>query len=44
MIDQAEFYKLMKDGGIEFITGVPDSLLNDFCIYVQMNHSSKNHV
>ncbi|WP_289059006.1 phosphonopyruvate decarboxylase [uncultured Mesotoga sp.] len=44
MIDQEEFYKLMKDGGIEFITGVPDSLLNDFCSYVQTNLSSKNHV
>jgi phosphonopyruvate decarboxylase len=33
-IDPAEFYGILKKAGIDFYTGVPDSLLKDFCAYV----------
>ncbi len=29
MLDCEKFYNLLVDGGIEFFTGVPDSLLKD---------------
>lgn len=44
MIDQNEFQKCLKDEGVEFITGVPDTLLNEFCLSVQQNWSQNKHV
>ncbi|KAK6973501.1 phosphonopyruvate decarboxylase-like isoform X1 [Biomphalaria glabrata] len=38
------FYEAIKDSGINFFCGVPDSLLKDFCAYVTSNSSSKDHV
>ncbi len=37
------FYKTLKDFGINFFTGVPDSLLKNFISYLAENISSKNH-
>ena len=34
MINPGKFYNLLKQNGINFFTGVPDSLLKDFCAYV----------
>ncbi len=31
MIDAREFLRLLKSEGIDFFSGVPDSLLKDFC-------------
>lgn len=31
MIDPQEFIKHLQANGVEFFTGVPDSLLKDFC-------------
>lgn len=33
MLSPASFYELLKANGIGFTTGVPDSLLKDFCAY-----------
>ncbi|WP_408955682.1 phosphonopyruvate decarboxylase [Natroniella sp. ANB-PHB2] len=44
MIEVADFYKQLKDKEIEFFTGVPDSLLKDFCAYVTDNTSSENNI
>lgn len=44
MIDQKKFYECLEDSGVEFITGVPDSLLNEFCLYIEANLSHEDHV
>ena len=33
MIDQEKFHECLQNAGVEFITGVPDTLLNEFCLY-----------
>jgi len=42
MIDCKTFYELLVKNNINFFTGVPDSLLKDFCAYITDN--SKNHL
>ena len=42
MINCKDFYNLLTKNGIDFFTGVPDSLLKDFCVYLTDN--SNNHV
>ena len=44
MIDTAKFYQALIDRGVNFFTGVPDSLLKDFCAYVTDNAKSEEHV
>ena len=34
MIDVSKFVGVMKSVGVDFFTGVPDSLLKSFCAYV----------
>ena len=34
MIDVEKFVGVMKSAGIDFFTGVPDSLLKSFCAHV----------
>ena len=34
MIDVEKFVGVMKSAGVDFFTGVPDSLLKSFCAYV----------
>jgi len=41
MIDIALFSDNLRNKGVEFITGVPDTLLNDFCLHIE-NHWDKN--
>jgi phosphonopyruvate decarboxylase len=41
MISPENFYNILKKSGFNFYTGVPDSLLKDFCAYVS-DHTEKN--
>ena len=43
MISTEKFYKTLVDCGLDFMVGVPDSLLKDFCSYVT-DTCSDNHV
>jgi phosphonopyruvate decarboxylase len=42
MIDCKKFYDILIEKDIEFFTGVPDSLLKDFCAYITNN--SENNI
>lgn len=44
MIDQALFSNILLNSGIEFITGIPDTLLNDFCLYIEKSWPKEKHV
>lgn len=44
MIDQKEFVEYLRNEGVEFITGVPDTLLNDFCLFVEKYWPKEQHV
>ena len=44
MLSPKDFYDQLENKGIGFYTGVPDSLLKDFCAYVTDNTSANNHV
>lgn len=44
MIDQKKFYECLQNTGVEFITGVPDSLLNEFCLYAAAELPPERHV
>ncbi len=43
MIDIKEFYNILKDNGVNYFVGVPDSYLNGFCNYI-LNNCLTNHV
>jgi phosphonopyruvate decarboxylase len=44
MIDIGQFSEILKNNSIEFISGVPDTLLNDFCLHVESNWPAEKHV
>lgn len=44
MITPEGFFSLLNNRGITFFTGVPDSLMKDFCTYVNENAGAGNHV
>ena len=44
MLNCKKFYELLVDGGIDFFTGVPDSLLKDFNAYIIDNVNNKKHI
>ena len=44
MIPNEEFYNCLTGNGIDFFTGVPDSLLKDFCAFVTDNSSNKSNI
>ena len=44
MIDPSKFFELLKNLEIEFFTGVPDSLLKNFCAYVEENCLPDKHI
>jgi phosphonopyruvate decarboxylase len=44
MIDCAEFFPLLAAQGIEHFSGVPDSLLKDFCAYVTDHAPAGRHI
>lgn len=44
MVDITLFSDKLQNSGIEFITGVPDTLLNDFCLHIENNWPKDKHV
>jgi phosphonopyruvate decarboxylase len=44
MQDPAAVFETIRAEGIDFFTGVPDSLLKDFCAYVTDNAPERDHV
>ncbi len=40
----SKYFDLLQGNGIDFFAGVPDSLLKNFCAYVQDNTTSNNHI
>lgn len=44
MVNQEELFSALHKIGIHFFTGVPDSLLNDFCLYLTKNIPDGQHV
>ena len=43
-INPEHFYNALEKEGVSFYTGVPDSLLKNFCFYVNDNVSKKRHI
>ena len=44
MVNQQELFEALDRLGVKFFTGVPDSLLNDFCLYMTNNIPDSHHV
>ena len=44
MLNCKDFYELLIKNGIDFFTGVPDSLLKDFCAYVTDNTNEDKNI
>ncbi len=44
MIDQRFLFDSLHALGLDFFSGVPDSLLNDFCLYLVNNFPGRQHV
>ncbi|MCH8567435.1 MAG: phosphonopyruvate decarboxylase [Balneolales bacterium] len=44
MIDLNQFEIILRNNSVEFISGVPDTLLNDFCLYVENHWPNDKHV
>ncbi len=44
MLDIQKFVNSLKNNGIEFISGVPDTLLNDLCLSLELNWPESHHV
>lgn len=44
MVNQNELFAALDKLGVKFFTGVPDSLLNDFCLYLVNNIPDGQHV
>jgi len=43
-IKPSEFFNILIDNGVDFFTGVPDSLLKDICLYIDNNVSNNEHI
>lgn len=44
MVGQEYLFRNLRNMGLEFFTGVPDSLLNDFCLYLVSNVQNDKHI
>jgi phosphonopyruvate decarboxylase len=44
MIETKKFFNVLKENGIDFFTGVPDSLLKNICSYISDNVSKENNI
>ena len=44
MVDHRKLFNELSSIGIDFFTGVPDSLLNDFCLYLTLNAPEGHHI
>jgi phosphonopyruvate decarboxylase len=43
MINLEQYQTCLQELGVEFITGVPDTLLNDFCLHVEQAWPTERH-
>jgi phosphonopyruvate decarboxylase len=43
MLNPKDFFESLQKNGVDFFAGVPDSLLKDFCAYVEDVCPKKNH-
>ncbi|MBE9468221.1 MAG: phosphonopyruvate decarboxylase [Bacteroidetes bacterium] len=44
MINTKSFYELLKKNGVDFFSGVPDSLLKNICAYFTDNVAAENNI
>lgn len=44
MMPRSEFLNMLRDAGVEFISGVPDTLLNDLCLALEAEWHRAGHV
>jgi len=44
MLDPGTIVNFLKENEVNFFTGVPDSLLKDFCAYIDDEFSENNHI
>ena len=44
MIEQTHLFNNLQEIGLDFFTGVPDSLLNDFCLHLVNNLPDNQHI
>lgn len=44
MIDINLFSDILTRNGVEFISGVPDTLLNDFCLFIEKEWPHEKHI
>lgn len=44
MISPEYFYNILQKSGIEFYSGVPDSLLKNLCAYITDHAEAKNNI
>jgi len=44
MIEASYFYNKLVENGVGFFSGVPDSLLKDFCAYITDHAEKENHI
>ena len=44
MINTQKFYESLSKNGVDFYTGVPDSLLKDICSYISDNAPANKHI
>lgn len=44
MIKAKNFYNILKKNNFNFFTGVPDSMMKEFCTFLEKNVSKKKHV
>jgi phosphonopyruvate decarboxylase len=44
MIETKLFYDLLSEGGTDFFTGIPDSLLKSFCAYLTDHSDDAKHI
>lgn len=44
MVNLQYLFDSLREMGVDFFTGVPDSLLNDFCLYLNDNLPATRHV
>ena len=44
MVNLKELFETLEGKGVNFFTGVPDSLLNNFCLYMVQNIPDGQHI
>ena len=44
MLEPKELFDFLRTNDVTFYSGVPDSLLKDFCLYIDNECQSNNHI